>query len=59
MQLLPMLILRCPESNENHPQMGFELAGVSWSEFAAGTLRAQPREAFRICSFVGYLSKYL
>ena len=21
--------------------MGFELAGVSWSEFAAGTLRAQ------------------
>jgi len=26
----------------NHPQIGFELAGVSWSWFLAGTLRAQP-----------------
>jgi len=29
------------------------LARVSWSEFAAGTLQAQPPEAFRICSVAG------
>ncbi len=36
-----MMHLRCPESNQNWPLFWFELAGVSWSEFAAGTLRAQ------------------
>ncbi len=35
-----------------------ERAGVSWSEFAAGTLRAQPLKPLRICSFAEYLSKY-
>ena len=35
-----------------------ELAGVSWSEFAAGTIRAQPPEVFCICPFAEYLSKY-
>jgi len=29
------------EGNENHPLFWFELAGVSWSEFAAGTIQAQ------------------
>jgi hypothetical protein len=35
-----MLSPEVPLSNQNHTQMGFELAGVSWSEFAAGTLQA-------------------
>ncbi len=29
------------EGYENHPLFWFELAGVSWSEFAAGTIQAQ------------------
>ena len=41
MQLPSMLVLRCPESNQKWPLNWFELAGVSWSEFAAGTLWAQ------------------
>ena len=37
-QLGSMLRLEGFKGNQNHPQMGFELAGVSWSELAAGTL---------------------
>jgi hypothetical protein len=37
---------------------GFNLAGMSWSEFVAGTLQAQLPEALRICPFAGYLNKY-
>jgi hypothetical protein len=36
--------------------MGFELAGVSWSEFAAGTLRAQP---LKLSAFVPLLKIYI
>jgi hypothetical protein len=37
-------MLRAEEikGNQNHPLFWFELAGVSWSEFAAGTIQAQP-----------------
>jgi hypothetical protein len=42
MQLRSMLRLEGGEGNGNWPLNWFELAGVSWSEFAAGTLRAQP-----------------
>jgi len=41
MQLGSMLRREGAEGNGNHPLSWFELAGVSWSEFAAGTLRAQ------------------
>ena len=34
---------------------GFNLAGMSWSEFVAGTLQAQLPEVFRICPLAGYL----
>jgi len=36
-----MLKLWRVKGNQNHPLFWFELAGVSWSEFAAGTLQAQ------------------
>ena len=36
-----MLNLQGVKGNQNWSLFWFELAGVSWSEFAAGTLRAQ------------------
>ena len=47
------------ENRLNYPLFWFELAGVSWSEFVAGTHQAQPLKPLRICSFAEYLYRLL